>query len=157
MKKNQITLADINVDTCNVKLLVWAYLNYMNVRFVTGMTVEFNHTKMLCCETGLELIAVYGFKGNFDSVYAQMNSMLEKIEQTEPSEDLRSIIINNLSTHRAYQSGEDEFVRTNPHFAEFKKAQQSSKPRDEVFAIFDRYLALNKHMHDAKQCVCYCN
>ena len=149
MNREECNLTTIDIHVDPVEWVVAAYLNFMAAKIVCPLKAD----GMLCGEAGSELVAVYGFRGNYDMVTDQLTTHLAQIANEIPTEDLRDRIVLMVYAHIQYM---DTSIRINPYYTAYTKAKRSGDLML-VGEVFDRYVEWNKRLHDNKQCLCFSN
>lgn len=148
MNLDDCNLANVDIHTEPMEMVVAAYINFLNAKLVSPISAD----RTLCGEAGTEVVDVYKFKGDFDRVYEQLITHRNAIATEIPTEDLREKIIQWVYSHVRYT----ETPRINPHYQAYRAAKRSGD-LTEMTAAFDRYVEWNQRMHDNKQCLCFCN
>lgn len=148
MNLEDCNLSNVDIHADPVEWVVSAYMNFLKAKLIAPMGAD----KTLCGEAGTEVVTVYKFRGDFVSVYAQLNAHLNSISTEIATEDLRERIIEYVYAHLHY----NDFPRINPHYKLYISAKHSGDLL-EMGNAFDRYVEWNQRMHDNKQCLCFCN
>lgn len=148
MNLDDCNLANVDIHTDPVEMVVAAYINFLNAKLVSPISAD----RTLCGEAGMEVVAVYKFRGGFVRVFDQLITHRDAIANEIPTEDLRDKIIQLVYSHVQYS----DTPRINPHYAAYRAAKRNGD-LPEMTAAFDRYVEWNQRMHDNKQCLCFCN
>lgn len=114
------------------------------------MIAELKDEGRLCCDTGRELVAEFGFKGNITQVIEQVEEYIAKMDtdgitdaDRVPMQDRRIQAANSDLTEDIYQQ-------------KFKEAMEKGDT-ELMMELVQRKSDLHEMLHEKKECLCYSN
>lgn len=122
------------------------------------MKLETFQTARLCDSIGLGIIAEYGFKGNKQKVFDQLNDYYENLlvceltdEDVQQLEERKSNYKEHLKSLESYtQKQLSEFIKKNKGSMDDNKLMQ-------MYQIAEDNYMLKTILHENKMCKCYDN
>lgn len=114
------------------------------------MIQELKEDGKLCCETGRELVAEFGFKGDINQVIEQVEDYITDIETNGISDSDRI----TLQERRIAAANSD--LTENIYMEKFKEAMEKGDTKI-MIELAQRKSNLHEMLHEKKECLCYSN
>lgn len=140
----------------------------MELSHVAYQLLAMGMNKRLCSLEGREVIAEYGFSGNFDDVVHALNMYSEMLEDLGVCDDAREGIIKRkeaLIAYRATADSDDKYEAGK--LTTIMEAIKTRDPEHVIATTLAQNAGTNPNsadvqirqnaLHDAKMCVCYTN
>lgn len=142
-------LTDINVETCPINEL-WEF----DVERLETYLFMLETEHRLCLGTGEDVIAEFGFKGNYGSVLMQLREVIDKIKELPYTEADRAIVLQRLDRYTEHLHN-----KCDPYHDEILKKvrKHTMEGLTEALDLASQKRSLNRMLHEKKECLCYVN
>ena len=122
------------------------------------MKLETFQTARLCDSIGLGIIAEYGFKGNKQKVFDQLNDYYENLLVSELTDEDVQLLNERKNNYKEHLKSLESF--TQKQLLEFIKKNKGSMDDNKLIQMYqfaeDNYM-LKSILHENKMCKCYNN
>jgi len=122
------------------------------------MKLETFQTARLCDSIGLGIIAEYGFKGNKQKVFDQLNDYYENLLVSELTDEDVQLLNERKNNYKEHLKSLESF--TQKQLLEFIKKNKGSMDDNKLMQMYqfaeDNYM-LKTILHENKMCKCYDN
>jgi len=114
------------------------------------MVEELKTSGRLCSETGRELVAEFGYKGNLDEVIQQVEVTIKHIKDNGLSD------IDRVELQERRIKGANALLDDSYFDYKFKEAMEKGDVKL-MNELVENKANLHELLHEKKECLCYCN
>lgn len=142
-------LKELDIENCPINEL-WKY----DVDRLETQLYMLESEHRLCGGTGEDVIAEFGFKGDYGSVLVQLRQLLDYVKENPYDENDRSKVLNRLDKFAEYVHN-----KCDPYHDEILKCvkKHTMDGLNEAVELAAHKKSLSITLHDKKECLCYTN
>jgi len=142
-------LKELDFENCPISEL-WKY----DVDRLETQLYMLESEHRLCGGTGEDVVAEFGFKGDYGSVLVQLRQLIDTIKATPYTESDREEVLCRLDRFMEYVHN-----KCDPYHDEILKCvkKHTIDGLHEAVELAAHKKSLGKTLHDKKECLCYTN
>ena len=122
------------------------------------LKLESLQTARLCDSVGLSIIAEYGFKGNKQQVFDQLNDYYEKLKANELTDEEEDCLLDRKNLYAQKLTNLKSFTHKQIQtFMNKNKDNMDDNKMLQMYQFADDNYMLQNILHENKMCTCYNN